>query len=362
MTHTQGTNGDPFTPGLLTRTPFPIRRIAVLRASRIGDLICATPALRALKAAFPEAELTLITLSMLKDLALRLPFVDRYAGFPGFPGLADQFFEPRKALHFFQKMQANAFDLAIQLQGSGVYSNPFTLMLGARRTAGFIRPGDPPGRLDAALPLPQTGHEIHRVLSLVEFLGVKTADDAPEFPLWQPDFDESEKLLAGLPLPLIGLHPSSRQRIRQWPLERFTAVAAALSDRCGGTLVGLGEAADREAVGAVLSGSRGRTLNLAGRTSLPGLGAVIDRLAVLVANDSGPAHIAYARRTPAVIIFGGDTPERYGPLQPGPFRLLAYPVDCRPCEYDECPIGYICLHGVAANEVVSAACEVIRSS
>lgn len=76
---------------------------------------------------------------------------------PGFPGIAEQLFEPRRALEFCAAMQAERFDLAVQMHGSGVYANPFTLLLGARVTAGFIRPGDSPGRLDAALPMPTCG-------------------------------------------------------------------------------------------------------------------------------------------------------------------------------------------------------------
>ena len=78
----------------------------------------------------------------IEELAVRSPHIDRFIPFPGFPGMAEQFFDPRKTLEFFQQMQAENFDLAIQMHGSGVYSNPFTLMLGAKTTAGFIRQGD----------------------------------------------------------------------------------------------------------------------------------------------------------------------------------------------------------------------------
>jgi ADP-heptose:LPS heptosyltransferase len=148
--------------------PEPPRKVAFLRASRIGDFICATPAFRALRAALPEAEITIVTLPILKDLALRSLYLDRFAAFPGFPGIAEQFFEARTATRFIVRMQAEQFDLAIQMQGSGVYSNPFTLLLGAKKTAGFIREGDSPGLLDAALPLPVEGLEIDQVLAAVD--------------------------------------------------------------------------------------------------------------------------------------------------------------------------------------------------
>lgn len=128
-----------FEAGFLARLPEPPRKVAILRASRVGDFLCATPAYRA---ALPASHITLITLPMLRDLAERLPYFDRVVDFPGFPGIAEQLFEPGRFAAFLHAMRAERFDLAIQMQGSGVNSNPFLLLLGAHYTAGFVRSGD----------------------------------------------------------------------------------------------------------------------------------------------------------------------------------------------------------------------------
>lgn len=350
---------NPFTPNLLQRLPEPPRRVVLLRAGRIGDFVCATPAFRALRAALPQAEITLITLPMLREPAERLPYFDQIVDFPGYPGLAEQFFDARQATRFFQQMQAAQFDLAVQMQGSGVYSNPFTLMLGARSTAGCIREGDPPGCLDAALPFP-SGHEIERVLGLATFLGAPAQGRTPEFALRPEDHAAAAALLAEAEPPFIGLHPAARDLTRRWAPERFVAVGQALQERYGGTLLVLGEpgSAVAEAVTQQLAG-RGR--NLAGQTSLVTLGGVIAQLALLVTNDSGPAHIAYALGTPTVTIFGSADPQRYGPPAHGPFTALVHPVPCRPCDYTTCPIGYPCLEHVTVEEVLAAADAVVGS-
>src|SRR6185312_11485326 len=148
-------HGDQRAPGLLARLPEAPRKVALLRASRIGDFLCATPAFRALRAALPGAEITLITLPLLRDLVEHSPQLDRFVAFPGFPGIAEQFFDARRTGAFLAEMRAERFDLAIQMQGSGVYSNPFTLLLGAHVTTGFIRQRDEPGLLDGALPIPE---------------------------------------------------------------------------------------------------------------------------------------------------------------------------------------------------------------
>jgi ADP-heptose:LPS heptosyltransferase len=351
---------DPFAPGLLDSLPHLPRKIVLLKASRIGDLINTTPAFRALKDALPEAELTLISLPMLRGIIERMPYIDRYLSFPGYPGLAEQFFDPARALSFFQEMQAEQFDLAIQIQGTGVYSNPFTLMLGARWTAGFIRENDPPGRLSAAMPWPTTGHEIHRNLALTEFLGAETTGLKPDFHLLPEDHQAASGWLESVPAPWFGIHTSARDRTRRWPAERFAEAAARLQEHHGGTVILLGEERDREELEHNAEAAGAPYLNLAGCTSIPVSGAIIHRLSVFLTNDTGPAHIAYAVGAPVVTIFGGGDPSRNGPIVPGPFRVLAFDVPCRPCETGDCPIGFHCLENIAVEEVVQTAEEVMR--
>lgn len=358
--------GDPTTPGLLMRLPEPPRKVALLRASRIGDFLCATPAIRALRAALPDAEITMITLPLLRDLVERSPHLDRFVAFPGFPGVAEQFFEAHRATAFFAAMQAERFDLAIQMQGSGVNSNPFTLLLGARATAGFIRPRDAPGLLDAALPMPACGSEIQRVLALASFLGAPSRGEATAFPLWPSDYAEAETFLRDARRPLWGLHAGSRDRARRWPPERFAAVGAALHTRHGGAVVLLGDedtAPSSVWIARRLCDAGIPCLDLTGRTRLPTLGAVIAHLALLVTTDSGPAHIAYALGAPSVTIFGGANPGAYGPPPGGPHLLALHHVPCRPRDTQTCPTcahDYACLNGVTVARVLELAEEALR--
>jgi ADP-heptose:LPS heptosyltransferase len=360
----QGEAGQP----LLQRVPQPVRKVVLVRASRIGDFLCAVPALRALRAALPAAEVTLIGLPFVQPLAERSPYLDRFVPFPGFPGMADQFFDARQALAFCAAMQAEDFDLAVQMHGSGVYSNVFTLMLGARVAAGFVRPGDPPGRLAAALPFPAAGYESERLLALATFLGAPDRGLAGEFPLWDKDRTAARALLAGAVPPLIGLHPTARDATKRWPLENFAAAGAALLRDTGGTVLLLGgpdELPQAEAVRRLMTAAGAaldRVVNLAGRTSLGALGAVIEQAAVLITNDSGPAHIAYALNTPTATIFGGTNPARWGPPASPLFRVIVNPVPCWPCDYLECPVGYGCLKGIEVDRVVAAARDVMRDA
>ena len=113
-------------------------RIVVLRALQLGDMLCAVPALRALRAAQPEAHIALIGLPWAAE------FVDRFGGyldelieFPGYPGIPERPASLQSVRPFFDAMARRRWDLAIQLQGDGTITNGFVARLGAGRTAGF---------------------------------------------------------------------------------------------------------------------------------------------------------------------------------------------------------------------------------
>src|SRR5205085_8097958 len=136
-----------------------------------------------------------------------------------------------------------------------------------------------------------------------------------EFPLLPTDVERADALLAGLPRPLIGVHPWSRDAWRRWPPDRFGAVAEALRRRCGGAIVFLADSEGVQVTAGLAAAAGPRSRNLAGRTSLLTLAGVISRLDLLLTNDSGPAHIAFALGTPAVVIASSLEPDRYCPTE-----------------------------------------------
>src|SRR5437763_9510990 len=134
------------------------RRVAVFRALQLGDLLCAVPALRAVRTALPESEITLIGLPWARAFVDRYPaYLDGFREFPGWPGLPEQ--PPRwdRVPAFLAAMQAERFDLVLQLHGSGGLTNPLVALLGARKTAGFYPPGGYRPDPDLFLPYPDEG-------------------------------------------------------------------------------------------------------------------------------------------------------------------------------------------------------------
>ena len=117
----------------------PPRRVGILRALRLGDLLCAVPALRALRAALPDAEMVLIGLPWARSFVQRFDmYLNGFREFPGYPGLPEQAPRLERIGAFLNEIQAERFDLVLQMQGSGRITNPLAVLLGAdhRRFSG----------------------------------------------------------------------------------------------------------------------------------------------------------------------------------------------------------------------------------
>ena len=335
-----------------------IERIAVFRALMLGDLLCAVPALRALRAGFPRAQITLVGLPWARALVQRLPHcVDRFIEFPGWPGLPEVPCEVRALPDFIAQVQARHFDLALQMHGSGGIVNPLVATFGARHSAGFRGPHAWCPRGDAALYVrwPESGHEIERLLRLTDALGLPRRGQQLEFPLQDEDRDALRLLWPGVheARPYVCVHAGAQLASRRWPVERFAAVADALAES-GRRVVLTGGAPEAEIVNALAACMRHEAVNLCGRTSLWTLGALIEGAERVVCNDTGVSHIAAALGRPSVVVSCGADVARWAPLDTERHRVLWQPMACRPCAHAECPFEHDCARAIGVPQVLHA--------
>jgi ADP-heptose:LPS heptosyltransferase len=341
----------------------PPRRIAVFRALYLGDLLCAVPALRALRAAFPAAEITLIGLPWAAAFARRFSrYLDRFVEFAGYPGLAEIPVDPERTAGFLAAQRAYGYDLVVQMHGSGRVSTPLALALGGRATLGYYETTPPAGlTLGTSYPADQT--EVQRNLALVALLGGPADDAALEFPLFPADCREAAAVLQPLAAgrrPWIGLNPCARPPARRWPAEYFAAVGDHFARTWDARVVITGGPGEEPLAAAVAARMAAPALDVAGRTSLGGLAALIAALDLFVSNDTGPAHLARAVLTPSVTVFGPADPLRWAPPDSRHHRVVRQPVDCSPCAHWECPIDHRCLRRLSPARVISAGESLLR--
>jgi ADP-heptose:LPS heptosyltransferase len=345
-----------------TTTP----RIVIVRAlPGLGDMLCAVPAARAIRRAIPNAEITLVGLEQMRPFANRFAgYFDSFLSLPAYPRL----WEPDnptmagvRLARFLAEACRQQFDLAIQMHGSGPDSNYLTRSLGAALSAGFHPPGARPfGRW--FFPYPQELPEVLRNLKLVECLGIPFAGDELEFPLLSSDYHELDSHLGDRkvePLRYACVHAGARMAARRWLPEHFAAVADALAET-GLRIVLSGGPDERELNQVVASRMTAPALNLASSMSAGALGALIHGARILVCNDTGVSHIAAALRVPSVVIFTAADPRRWAPLNGDKHCAVFEPVDCRPCSWEECPIGHPCAQKVTPEKVITRALALLE--
>ncbi len=305
------------------------QHIVVLRALRgLGDFLCAVPAWRALRGAFPSAHITLIGLSEIRSLLGRFPgLFDEWLEFPGFPGIPERPAAVHDLPGFLTAVQARHFDLALQMHGSGGISNLFTMLLGASTTAGFYVPGQycPDPRTFLAYPAHEP--EIRRYLRLLQYLGLPAQADDLAFVTYPADHGALAEALAGQTLQAgryICIHPGAHEAARRWAPELFAQVADSLAGQ-GWQVVLTGSAAEQPLTAAVAGHMRAPVLDLAGRTGLGALAALLQGARLLICNDTGVSHLAAALRTPSVVIFLASDQARWAPLDRTRHRVVAWP-------------------------------------
>jgi len=330
-----------------------VRRIAVLRANGLGDLMFALPALDALRAAYPQAELTLLGSAWHHDfLAGRPGPVDRVEVVPASAGVrVDAPAATEAELEaFFAAQRGRGYDLAFQLHGGGASSNPFVTRLGARRTYGLRDVDAPP--LDRTVPYRHYQHDAMRFLEVVALAGAAPVTLAWRLPARSADAAEAERVLAAAqPDPravqvhrgaaddpgsssLVVLHPGASDARRRWAPERFAAVADRLAD-AGARVLLVGAAHDARLTAAVIASARVPVTDLAGRLSLGGLAGLLARARVVVGNDSGPLHLAEAVGAATVGIYWCGNVITAAPLTRTRHRIHeSWCLVCRVCGAD----------------------------
>ena len=372
------------------------RRILVRGTNWLGDAVMTTPALLRLREKFPDAHIAILAPKKLRDLWLHHPAANETISFT--PG--------ESVFSVGNKLRSGKFDLALVLPNSP-RSALEVWLAGILQRIGYARPwrnwfltqivASRPGsvtmrKLSAAeirrrtgvapvsnqiknkletgrMPvLPSNAHQIHEYLHLVAALGASPEPLPPQLVVTSDEI-EAVKNKFGLNVigrTIFGLNPGAEYGpAKRWPAEKFIFAAQQVQQRTNCTWILFGSKADMaiaSRIESAIASPSSAIWNLAGKTGLRELMALLKLCRMLLTNDSGPMHVAAALGTPVVVPFGSTSPELTGPGLPGDarHRLLKSDAPCAPCFLRECPIDFRCLNGITVERVVGAVLEAIR--
>lgn len=341
-----------------------IRRILVTRRARLGDLIVLTPTLRALRRRFPEARIT-------------LGVQPSFGGSALLDGLIDELIEldfvwsddRRQQLRNLLRLARRRFDLV--LTGSSWFLLPEAFFAVAARRLGTYD-GDPWQRLGDRLLLRDMGrHEADNNLSLVEALtGERETDRAPRLDLSPERVPAAAPLLDRLGIPqegrLLVVHPGANRDSRRWPAAGFAAALERVLEAEPDLHVVLSGSSEESAMtssvrSALPPAMQDRVHDASGRTSLPELVALLDRAGAALMNDTGTMHLARARGTPLLALFGPENHRLWGPHPDTPSAavVMRAVVPCAPCAKLSCDAHY-CMRSLEPAAVAQSLVALLR--
>jgi len=277
-----------------------VKKILVVRADRLGDLILSLPFLKGLRAAFPEAEITLLAQNFAADLITDEADRIMQADDPG--------------LH--ARLKSSRFDLAIDMHYDYTLATALLCRAsGARWRAGF----DIAGRgflFNIRVPATERKHFLQETADILASLGVQPDLKPPSLSVRGGDRAAAVALLKDKnldPKTLAAVHPGGYYREQRWPATRFIELLNRLHESRKFSFLLLGGTQDAQLLEEIHAGLRGPALN-AGGLDLKLAAALTAQAAFFIGNNSGPLHMACALGLPTVSTMGPTDPVRWQPV------------------------------------------------
>jgi len=342
----------------------PPAALLVRAVNWLGDAVLTTPALGAVRAAFPRSRIALAAKPLVAELFRHHPDIDeilvydkegRHAGAAGMLRMAGVL--RRRNLDAAILFQ-NAFDAGL-----------LAFLAGIPDRAGYATDGRRM-LLSRAVPVTEEVLRLHHAeyyLHLVEGLGIpRPANPVMRLQVTGEERDAMSARLASLGVPkgsrILGINPGATYgSAKRWYPDRFAAVADTLSEEWGASVALMGSVPEMPLAAEIEAAMRRKPVNLAGRTTVRELMALLSLCGFLVTNDSGPMHIAAALGIPLVAIFGPTDWRATSPWT-RKAKVVRVDVDCSPCMRRECDRGHECMLGVTSDMVVHAARDLFAES
>lgn len=319
----------------------------------IGDMILLTPALRAIKTAYPNSHLAMLVRPLVGELMRRNPYVNKVIVYDK-RGEQSGFIQ---LYRFAKSLRGYSFELAIILHPNSTRSALLAYLakiperIGGSKERGFF--------LTKKAKYDPNIHEVERYLNVIRLLdlNIETSNLSLEF--WLEDEDRAyissilQQLGVSDKMPLIGINPFTTWRSKAWELEKFATLINHIVNELQLQAIVTGPKEGIEVGKSLERLTKAPFFNAIGKTDLFQLGALIERCSIYISPDSAPMHIAAAVKTPTIALFGPTSPLRHAPYGKNHINVEKE-LSCRPCYKPTCHIGYLCMKKIEVNDLINA--------
>ena len=334
------------------------RRILLIKPSSLGDCLHGLGVLNALRRAMPEAKISWLINSEYAEIIESHPALDEVIRFDRgrFSTRGPRRGAVKEIFSLWGKLRGGRFDLVIDLQGllrSGIM---------AAATGADVRLGLADARELAGLfythraQLKNTDvHAVDRYMRCLEALGIRGDERDFSLPAEAKASDEVEQMLAeaglGVNEKFVLVSPGARWESKRWSIDKFAKVIDGIREEMSLGCVLAGSGKERQLCERLAGMCDSEPVNLAGRTSLEQLGALVNRSELVLGHDSGTIHLAVAMNKPLVCIIGPTDPKRTGPYGRND-SIVSANVECAPCRRSVCADDR-CMRLIGAETVLA---------
>ena len=329
-------------------TEMSLERALFIRFGGLGDILLATPMVRALADSCPGIEIDFIVDKNMEEALTGNPYIRNVIAFDK----RGPDMEPRHLLPFLARLARARYDVVFNLNPSaksflmsaaaGTGCNiTFCKRMGVRKDSGRVTHAID----DFAKELRSLGFSKLRNRHM-DFVTPETARQRVALFMNEAGITDKDRLLV--------INPFASRPLNRWPLGRFRAVAAHFAARSGIKVVVTGASWEMAGVQEVTSDDS-RIISVAGLITVKELGALLLRANTLLTCDTGPMHIAAALQTPMVVLSGAADPDRTGPITAGATVLIDRTLPCVPCRQRTCGRGDVmCMQNLSVSAVIAA--------
>jgi heptosyltransferase-1 len=340
------------------------KKILIIRLSAIGDLVMASPLIKAFKRTWPESSLTWLVEEGSRAVIEANQDLDEIIVWPRarWRGLSRE----RKYLallkeirSFVRELRSRRFDLAVDAQGL-LKSGLWTRLSGAPVRVGI---GSKEGsQLLMTRVVSREGASkglSSQYLLLAEALGLETEPFTMEVSLSHEAVRFAQKFREDMGIPYLALSPFTTRPQKHWFDERWIETAKELTGRAGMAVAILGGPGDTAYAERLVEAIGNKAISLAGKTSIQEAAAVISASEMLIGVDTGLTHMGIALDVPTIALFGATRP--YLDTTGSSGQVLYYEMECSPCRRSPtCDDDFTCMKAITSGEVVNTALEILE--
>ncbi len=349
-----------FARGSPRDTPRPPRRLLVIKFFGMGSIILTTPALTLLRNAFPASTISFLSFDEHRELLERIPSIDEIVTIKR----TSVFVFIVQAMRVIGRFFRQPFDVVYDLEFFSKFSTLLSGLSGARVRVAFALPTRWRSFIVTHQSVLDKNQHVTSAFCDVIRCHTQTSGGTPNVvPPLITDVDHASLQvkfpLEGKNLVCINANAGETFLERRWPAERFAELVTRMGEDEGFHFCFIGTERERTYVESIISKTRchDRCTNMCGLLTLPELGALFQRCALVVSNDSGPLHLAATLRTPTVGLYGPESPSFYGTGY-GHGATVYKNIACSPCmnvyfaKDFRCPFHARCMQEISVDEVV----------